>query len=71
MNFLNLGNSLGRSEMKKIMAGSGTNWIWCKYDYGIYDRCLDYNGSSCETVCSRLTGSGWPKDCGWGTNFCA
>lgn len=67
-NFINFGSALGRSEMKKLMAGSGsTNWVVCTYDSHVCDACATYDGSSPYYKCSQVCGD-WPNNASWGSS---
>jgi len=52
---LNFGHALGRSEMKKIMAGSGGGCYRCCY--GITTNCTECVYSSYEPACP----DGWNR----------
>jgi hypothetical protein len=65
LNALNTGQVLGRSEMKKIMAGSGGN-IYCSMDStGWQFQCYLQNLEHCLDSCVDT----WGDDCGGCAQF--
>lgn len=61
LNFINLGHALGRSEMKKLMAGSGGN-IHCSIGGSQWQCGPTWNLTECTDHCVDLS-SAWGVDC--------